>query len=57
MDYRLKVEVWLDDQPLIQSGEIGLGKIVIDGGYSRFYCANHDAEIDGIFLAILKWLL
>ena len=57
MDYRLKVEVWVNDQPLIQSGEIGLGKIVIDGGYSRFYCANHDAEIDGIFLAILKWLL
>ena len=57
MDYRLKVEVWVDDQPLIQSGEIGAGRIVIDGGYSRFYCANHDGEIDGIFLAILTWLL
>lgn len=57
MDYRLKVEVWVDDQPLIQSGTIGDGKIVIDGGYSRFYCANNDVEIDGIFLAILKWLL
>ncbi len=57
MDYRLKVEVWVDDQPLIQSGEIGLGKIVIDGGYSRFYCVNHDAEIDGIFMAILRYLV
>lgn len=56
MDYRLKVEVWVNDQPLIQSGNMGLGRIIIDGGYSRFYCGSGDAEIDEIFLAILKYL-
>lgn len=38
LDYRLKVEAWVEDQPLILSGKIGKGKIIIDGGYSRFYC-------------------
>ena len=38
MDYRLKVEAWINDEPLILSGEYYKGKIIIDGGYSRFYC-------------------
>jgi hypothetical protein len=38
MDYRLKVEAWVNDEPLILSGEYYKGKIIIDGGYSRFYC-------------------
>jgi len=38
MDYRLKVEAWVADQPLILSGNIKKGNIIIDGGYSRFYC-------------------
>ncbi len=38
LDYRLKVEAWVNDEPLILSGECYKGKIIIDGGYSRFYC-------------------
>ncbi len=38
MDYRLKVEAWIADQPLILSGQVKKGRIIIDGGYSRFYC-------------------
>ena len=56
MDYRLKVEVWVNDEPLIQSGKIGMGKIVIDGGYSRFYCESMDSEKLEIFESILKFL-
>lgn len=36
MDHRLHVEAWVDDQPLILTGNLNLGKIIIDGGYSRF---------------------
>jgi hypothetical protein len=43
MDYRLKVEAWVNDEPLILSGRYFKGKIIIDGGYSRFYC-NIDKE-------------
>ncbi|MEY3236163.1 MAG: hypothetical protein RI883_264 [Bacteroidota bacterium] len=43
LDYRLKVEAWVNDEPLILSGEYYKGKIIIDGGYSRFYC-NIDKE-------------
>jgi hypothetical protein len=38
LDYRLKVEAWIDDEPLISSGTILGGRIILDGGYSRFYC-------------------
>lgn len=36
MDYRLKVEAWSADEPLILSAKIGKGKLVLDGGYARF---------------------
>lgn len=36
LDYRLKVEAWSGDEPLILSGNYGKGKIILDGGYSRF---------------------
>jgi hypothetical protein len=45
LDYRLKVEAWINDEPLILSGECCKGKIIIDGGYSRFYC-NSDKSVD-----------
>jgi hypothetical protein len=32
--------VWYNDEPLILSGKWGQGKILIDGGYSRFYCSS-----------------
>lgn len=36
MDYRLKVEAWSNDEPLILSAKIGKGKLILDGGYARF---------------------
>jgi len=36
LDYRLKVEAWTGDEPLILSGKFGKGRIILDGGYSRF---------------------
>lgn len=36
MDYRLKVEAWSADEPLILSAKIGQGKLILDGGYARF---------------------
>lgn len=44
LDYRLKVEAWVDDEPLISSGNLLGGRIIIDGGYSRFYCDAKNAE-------------
>ena len=49
LDYRLKVEAWINDEPLILSGESYKGKIIIDGGYSRFYC-NIDKEGKNSFM-------
>ncbi|MBL1279918.1 MAG: hypothetical protein COA33_006585 [Fluviicola sp.] len=50
LDYRLKVEAWIEDQPLILSGKVGKGRIIIDGGYSRFYCDNWSNDV----LEVLK---
>ena len=56
MDYRLKVEAWVSDQPLILSGELGKGHIIIDGGYSRFYCDQRSYETDMILKAFFDYL-
>lgn len=56
MDYRLRVEVWLDDQPFILTGDYGKGKIVIDCGYSRFYCDVMDETRNGILESIIGYL-
>ena len=56
LDYRLTVEAWIDDQPLILSGEYGNGRIIIDGGYSRFYCENRTEICDEMFLKFTKYL-
>ena len=56
MDYRLKVEAWINDQPLILSGKLGKGRIVIDGGYSRFYCNQRNEFSDLLFKEILLYL-
>ena len=52
----VKVEAWLDDQPIITSYKIGNGMIVFDGGYSRFYC-GYFSENQAIFNSILGALL
>lgn len=49
LDYRLQVEAWVGDQPLILSGKFGNGRIIIDGGYSRFYCDAKKEESDLLF--------
>lgn len=56
MDHRLTVEAWVDDQPLILSGNIGDGTIIIDGGYSRFYCDRQNEQSDSLFEAIVNYL-
>lgn len=56
MDYRLTVEAWVEDQPLILSGRYGQGKIVIDTGYSRFYCEERNKGSDALFEKIVAFL-
>jgi len=56
LDYRLKVEAWVQDQPLILSGDLGSGHIIIDGGYSRFYCTHRDASTDALLKEIISFL-
>ena len=56
LDYRLKVEAWVEDEPLILSGDLGGGRIVIDGGYSRFYCTNSNEDSDLMLDRIIRYL-
>jgi len=56
LDHRLTVEAWIDDQPLILSGNYGQGRIIIDGGYSRFYCDHRTVICDDLFERIKKYL-
>jgi hypothetical protein len=58
MDYRLKVEVWSGDEPVILSGNFGKGKIILDGGYARFNVAlNQSAESKRIFNELIDFLV
>lgn len=57
MDYRLKVEAWVEDQPLILSGKLENGRVIVDGGYSRFYCNLRNNETDGVLTSIINYLL
>ena len=56
MDYRLRVEAWVSDQPLILSGKVDEGKVIIDGGYSRFYCDQRSEVTDSLWAAIISYL-
>lgn len=56
LDYRLKVEAWINDEPLILSGELNGGKIIIDGGYSRFYCETINEEGKEVLLNMMNFL-
>lgn len=56
MDHRLTVEVWVEDQPLLLSGYFGKGRIIIDGGYSRFYCTQLSAEGKTVLYRIYEFL-
>jgi hypothetical protein len=58
MDYRLKVEVWTGDEPLILSGNFGKGKVILDGGYARFNLAlNQSGESKQIFNELIQFLV
>lgn len=57
LDYRLTVEAWVEDQPLILSGFVEQGRIIIDGGYSRFYCQNSTEESEQLLSYFLKFLM
>jgi hypothetical protein len=52
LDFQLQVEVWYNDEPLILSGKLGKGNLLIDGGYSRFYC-NSLGEFEKEVLTIV----
>lgn len=56
MDHRLKVEAWVQDQPLILSGTLQEGRVIIDGGYSRFYCNQRSEESDQLLKLFLRYL-
>lgn len=56
LDPRLTVEAWINDAPLILSGRLGNGRIIIDGGYSRFYCNSRNKDSDIMFDKILMYL-
>ena len=57
LDHRLTVEAWIEDQPLILSGMYGKGRIIIDGGYSRFYCSNRTEICDELFERFKTFLI
>jgi len=56
LDYRLKVEAWVNDEPLICSGQFFGGKIIIDGGYSRFYCSVFEKDNQEILEQFIEFL-
>jgi hypothetical protein len=56
MDVHLQVEVWYNDEPLILSGKLGKGKLMIDGGYSRFYCKSLGEFESEVLNAVLDFL-
>lgn len=54
LDYRLKVELWVDDNPLIMSAQVGEGRVILDGGYSRFNSSRFNLNEN--LLPLLDWL-
>lgn len=45
VDYRFKVEAWSMDNPIILSSKVEKGRLILDGGYSRFYQLEQHVEI------------
>jgi len=54
LDYRLKVELWVADNPLIMSAQFGEGRVILDGGYSRFNSLQFNSREN--LLPLLDWL-
>ena len=57
LDYRLKVEAWINDEPLILSGKLVGGRVILDGGYSRFYCLDSKNINHQLFSDFIKYLV
>lgn len=55
LDHRMQVDLWVNDQPLIASMNYENGRIVLDGGYSRFYSANSD-DVKQLWKSIIEYL-
>lgn len=55
LDFKMNVELWIDDQPLMTSLVLGRGRIVFDGGYSRFYCPIHE-QSKAILKEVIRFL-
>lgn len=56
LDFRLKTEAWIDDEPLIQSTQTFGGNLILDGGYSRFYC-DEQGKSDEVWKRIVSFLM
>jgi hypothetical protein len=50
------VEVWQEDQALVLTGFVAHGRVILDGGYSRFYTHNRSEESDAVLLEFLRFL-
>lgn len=57
LDPRLIVEAWVNDDALILSGKISKGRVIIDGGYSRFYSINESELSEEILMKMYSFLL
>lgn len=55
LDPNFNVEAWTNDQPLIVSAILGEGKLVMDGGYSRFYCAYESDDSKKVWSRIIEF--
>lgn len=51
----MEVEAWVNDQPLILSALIGKGKLILDGGYSRFYCELKTNQSNALLEQIFRF--
>lgn len=57
LDYRLRVIAWVEDEPLIQIGETLGGKLILDGGYSRFYCDEKNSINSSVLHQFVTFLV
>jgi hypothetical protein len=56
LDVRLNVEAWVKDEPVILSSEFFGGRLILDGGYSRFYCSEMNTDTKEVWEILLKYL-
>lgn len=57
LSFNFQPILWDQDEPVLQVGNYGKGKVMIDGGYSRFYCGNSDDSSRELLKKIMKMLL